>query len=415
MAQQRDQTLGSDERERILRQQYSQQVQSLQQIIQEKEQIILQKDQALREKDETTRQQEREKIITIKNKERELRQKVGEISRLERQLGESERVIAQFQRRIAELEQLRPAAGVTPRSKEQSSSRASIQLTWREGRRAIPQCRQSDSCCASVDGSTLYIRTFDREVFGYNTLSFSWCDLPSTPTNSSPSVIINNLLTLIGGTHYDTTTNQLFSLTGEGSDRRWTEEFPPMPTKRWGSAALVTGTALIVVGGSLMTKQESTLGTVEMMNIATKQWSTAADLPQPIVYAPVAICGDQIYILGESKMYTCSATILTQSQSSLGVWSKLAAPPVKLTTCVSIHGRLLTIGGTDSRKKTTTAVHIYNPATDSWEVISHMGTPRWRCIAAVLPNEQLIVVGGYTGKYNLTTDSTELAAIELLY
>jgi hypothetical protein len=41
---------------------------------------------------------------------------------------------------------------------------------------------------------------------------------------------------------------QLFSLTGEGSGRRWSEEFPPMPTKREASMALCTGAALIVAG-----------------------------------------------------------------------------------------------------------------------------------------------------------------------
>jgi serine/threonine protein kinase len=408
----------SEERERELREQHSQEVQSLRQIIQEKDQAIIRKDQtvaqnyqALREKDETVtelEQREREKSAVIENKETELRQKVGEISRLERQLGESEQVIAQFQRRITELEQLRPATDATPRSKEHSSSRASIKLTWREGKKAVPQCMQSDSYSVGVDSSTLYIRTWSREIFGYNTVSSSWSQLPSSPTNNCPSVIINNLLTLVGGTLVGIgNTNQLFSLTGEGSDRKWTEEFPPMPTKRWGSTALCIGTALIVAGGRRVTV------VVEVMNIATKQWSTAADLPQPVLCAPAAVCGDQVYILERSKLYTSSAAILTQPQS-LNVWSEIAAPPVTETTCVSIHGRLLTIGGMDSVEEPTRAIHMYNPTTDSWEVISHMETPRKGCIAAVLPNNQLMVVGGRTGKYGRNTDSTELAAIDLL-
>ena len=96
----------------------------------------------------------------------------------------------------------------------------------------------------------------------------------------------------------------------------------------------------------------------------------------------------------------------------MGVWSEVAAPPVTETTCVSIHGRLLTIGGKGSDKEPTSAIHIYNPATESWDVIGHMGTPRRGCIAAVLPNNQLMVVGGKIGKeYGTYTDSTEFAAI----
>ena len=58
--------------------------------------------------------------------------------------------------------------------------------------------------------------------------------------------------------------------------------------------------------------------------------------------------------------------------------------------------------------------HMYNPTTNSWEVINHMTTPRWDCIAAVLPNNQLIVVGGKTGRDHYTkTDSVEFATIKL--
>ena len=53
---------------------------------------------------------------------------------------------------------------------------------------------------------------------------------------------------------------------------------------------------------------------------------------------------------------------------------------------------------------------MYNPDSDSWEVISHMATPRYLCFAAVLPNNQLMVVGGGTGRG--TTDSVELATVE---
>ena len=84
--------------------------------------------------------------------------------------------------------------------------------------------------------------------------------------------------------------------------------------------------------------------------------------------------------------------------------------------CVYIHGLLLAIGGEDTNGEPTSAVHMYNPRSDSWKVISHMGTQRRECIAAVLPNNQLMVVGGETerGGLEFTTDSTELATIELL-
>ena len=116
-------------------------------------------------------------------------------------------------------------------------------------------------------------------------------------------------------------------------------------------------------------------------------------------------------------MHTCSISTLIQSCKSFlasirnrgaRVWKEVAAPPIKWTTCVSIHSRPLVVGGLDSDGEPTTAVYMYNPTTDSWEVISHMGTPRYTCIAAVFPNDQLMVVGGYTDGIE-RTDSVEFA------
>ena len=113
------------------------------------------------------------------------------------------------------------------------------------------------------------------------------------------------------------------------------------------------------------------------------------------------------------NMYTCSVSVLLQScrsRSTPGVWNQVTAPPVTHTTCVSIHDQLLAIGGANSQNKSITAVHMYYPSTDSWEVISHMATPRRYCFTAVLPNNQLMVVGGI--HYSRELNSVELATVE---
>ena len=292
------------------------------------------------------------------------------MGRINQQLKESELVNAQLQSQIAELEQV---------IKEQ---RARIKLTWREGEKA--PCKMSISYRAAVDDSTLYVRV-TRRMFSYTISTARWSQLLNSPVEFFPSVVVKNLLTLIGGNlHCNTLTNQLYSLTGESNDRRWTEEFPPMPTKRQGTTALCTGTALVVAGGR--DRNMSTLRTVEVLNTETLQWSTAADLPQPLVFAPAMVCCDHIHILDEFTMYTCSKSIfpsIPEQKSVLTrlwnrrveVWKKIAAPPVTETTCVSIHGQLLAVGGKNSDMEPTTAIHLYNRTANSWEVVSHMRTP----------------------------------------
>jgi N-acetylneuraminic acid mutarotase len=265
----------------------------------------------------------------------------------------------------------------------------------------------------------VYYHYDENKVYAYHIQSSSWSPIPVYLSKAFSITIVDGLLTTIGGYGADNfkSTNKLISLTGEGSSRRWSEKFPPMPTKRCGASALCTGTALIVAGGANINHQ--TIKTVEVLNTETQQWYTAADLPEPLVCSSLAHCGDLVYLLGgidkdnaTNSVYFCSLTSLLSStgfkslggrlvgalsRSSKGSpWNRVAYLPVKLSTAVSLHGRLLAIGGQDSEDKPTTAVHMYQPTTNSWEIISHMTTPRSQCLSAVLPDNQLMVVGGLT-------------------
>jgi myosin heavy subunit len=206
--------------------------------LKEKDETIAQKDETIAELREQTRRLEKEKGVVVEEKEslRELRHRIDEIDRLERQLGrikqqleESEQIIAQFQKRIAEVEQLRPATHMLSRSKVQQDT---IKLTWRRGKEAL--CNMRNSCSAAVDDSTLYVHlATSHQILSYNSSTSSWSQLPYSPMKFCSPVIIKNVLSLVGGYDYSgALSNQLFSLTGEGSGMRWTEEFPPMPTKR---------------------------------------------------------------------------------------------------------------------------------------------------------------------------------------
>ena len=287
---------------------------------------------------------------------------------------------------------------------------------------------------AVVDENKVYIRGGDTQViYAYDTLQCTWSELPYCMNDNYSIAVINGLLTTIGGYRAISYSNQLFSLTGEGSSRRWTEKFPPMPTKRRWTTALRDEKFLIVVGGSGEKGMNLKLTTVEIMNTETFQWSTAANLPEPLVNASAAICGNSIYLLGgknislssTKSVYTCTVSALLRScrSHSLGqwfkkalstsqsnIWSSVANVPVASSTCLSFHGQLLAIGGSDAFRRATPFVHMYNPTTYSWEPISHMLIPRHQCYAAVIPDNQLMVVGGYSDTYG-RTNVTEIATL----
>ena len=211
-----------------------------------------------------------------------------------------------------------------------------------------------------------------------------------------------------------------------------------MPTNRY-TTTLCTGTALIVAGGVGI--GVTVLSTVEVMDTETHQWSTAADLPQPIYWASATLYGDQVYMLGGANengehtkfVYSCSVSTLIESsvpespyleetlKASLEdkdsmIWRKLADLPVKRSTCESFCGQVLVIGGRMDTGEYSTAVHKYDSTTNSWEIISHMTIGRCNCFTAVLPDNRLMAVGGLTvgsGANNTCTYSVELDSMEI--
>ena len=259
-----------------------------------------------------------------------------------------------------------------------------------------------------VDGNMAYFNPLrSYEVYSYDSEKQMWSSLPESPYNYFSLAVVSGLLTAIGGKSWLAYhTNQLFSFTGEGN---WVERFPPMPTKRNGTAAVCSGKSLVVAGGY----DNKPLNIVEVMDTETLQWSTASSLPFALRYASVTICQDRIYLMGHElsneprSVLVCSMANLLQScrPQSLGgrletltlqeVWHRVADLPVCSSSCATLCGQLLAVGGCDDNlENSTAAIHQYNPATNSWEVISHMPTARWNPLVGVLPGNKLMVVGG---------------------
>ena len=109
---------------------------------------------------------------------------------------------------------------------------------------------------------------------------------------------------------------------------------------------------------------------------------------------------------GRSKsVLMCSLANLLQSCSETSsdlVWHRIADVPVYHSTCATVNGELVAVGGRDAEDKSTGAVHRYKQTVDSWEVISHMPTARSYSLVVVLPTPEMMVVGGYTIRVVLT-------------
>ena len=215
--------------------------------------------------------------------------------------------------------------------------------------------------------------------------------------------IINDALTTIGGCgHLQAVTNTLLSLSGSS----WEEVLPPMPTKRVDPAAANTPTHLVVAGGIGSTRNDVAV-TVEVLNTETLQWFTANSLPEAVGFPQMTTRGGCLYLADHgSKVFSCSVEDLKSTKSSHGdsVWTRLADIPVEEdSTLATLRGRVLAIGGDDGAGNPTRAIHSYDMATNTWSVIGEIPTPRSRVLTAVLPSNEMVVVGGVRKSRNLCT------------
>ena len=90
--------------------------------------------------------------------------------------------------------------------------------------------------------------------------------------------------------------------------------------------------------------------------------------------------------------------------------------PVYSATCAAVDGQLLAVGGKqllEEGTKNSSAIYAYNPTENSWSIRCHMKTAR-SCLVAALPDNKLMVVGGYTQGLGLHDESTnEVEVINL--
>ena len=96
------------------------------------------------------------------------------------------------------------------------------------------------------------------------------------------------------------------------------------------------------------------------------------------------------------------------SLTSTNLWRRLADVPVTKSTCTSLCGHLLAVGGEDSRYSPTEIIHMYDSMLNSWRVVSQMSVARSNCLVASLHGNRLMV-GGRAGVGR--NNSVEIASV----
>ena len=350
--------------------------------------------------------------------QRSLQQKDKTIADLQQTISEHERKIQQLEQQDTASRPDLPLqqSVATPQKTEPAAQKDISNMKWRKGKNA-PVVMGSVGGAAVVCGHMAYFTNgYSRTVYSCKIIlgEEEWSQLPISSYKNFGLSVINGFLTSVGGRGNDYT-NTLLSLTGEGERKQWSEIFPPMPTPRSHVACVSTERTLIVAGGK---KKLVELGTVEVMNINTRQWMEVTSLPHRSQFLSVTSIGKKLYIAeyGDS-VFTCSipdllSSATTGSSPVPNVWKNISALPVTRSTLVSFGGHLLAIGGNMDIDKPTSNVYRYEFNTDSWTVASQLKKKRSDCLAVAL-GDSVVVVGGWSSKlFRSETDQTD--SVEIL-
>ena len=301
--------------------------------------------------------------------------------------------------------------GEAPRSiakgaAEVGESWKQFKLTW-ERRGEAP--RSIAKGAAVANGNLAYFSSeFSNDVVAYDSNKNDWSKLPVCPQSDFGLAVVNNLLTAVGGLSDKLVmpwniTNRLSTFSGS----RWVTKFPPMPTKRHRLAVISAHAYLIAAGG--WGEEGVPLSTVEVFDEYSLEWYTAASLPEPVCDTSATVCEGRLYLLGcwdkSNTVFTCTLESLIRScysgspsptsphSSETIVWQRIADVPVEDSTCTTLNGKVLAVGGCDSHGIPTADVYIHHSDFNAWLLLGDVPTARSKCQVVGL-GDCIITVGG---------------------
>ena len=274
--------------QRVIIQDKDRQLQDKGQQIQDKDRQIQDKDRQIRDRDQNQHEQQQEnqqlrKMLEVKN------QQINELQQGTPQRGQTPRRHAQDLQ--PQLQQLQLSEDQQTEVRKKPASKE-LTLKWRKGPKAPAVMPRGTS---TIIGETVYVNCYNsRSVYAFHCNTTQWSTLPQSPYRLSTLTTINSMLTTVGGSDTNsvyTTTNKVIT----HRDHKWVQLYPPMPTGRHLVAVLSTTTHVAVMGGW---NGGNRLAITEVMDIQTKQWSTASPLPYGIYQASTTLCGEILYLMG---------------------------------------------------------------------------------------------------------------------
>lgn len=260
--------------------------------------------------------------------------------------------------------------------------------------------------CTANNHLCYFSTRWSEEVYVYNTATDCWSTLPKYPYKNFTLVVVNGLLTGVGGE--DRSHKKTGALCSQVEDK-WAEQFPRMSTCRLEPAVACGCGILAVVGGW----NGAYLTTVEVLDTTTLQWATVVPLPQPIMTPTATVCKDTLFVDGvENAIFSCP---LPDLKRNIATWTGEVPFPAKWTSSGCLNGELVAVGGRDAHSTPISTIYRYSVGKKKWSVIGTLLVPRSSSLVVEAPGNKLVVVGGMDSKYtSVNTNEVICTSVETI-
>ena len=242
-------------------------------------------------------------------------------------------------------------------------------LVWEKNKETLYMAVYGRWIQCTVLREKIFITNEKLHLFDFNSFPDSLsayytpiADLGSWTPFSVPAVrgfaltTYHSQLVLVGGWTRGAVLNTLWAST-DGAN--WQETLPPMPTSRYGAAAVNTGSSggpecLVVAGGTKECGEK-----IDTVEVLTKgQWSTVSPLPEPYSWHRYFIFHNGgVYLGGPDMLFYCQLHSLLASDQQRLPWQRMPTPSDSVVTIVSFRGHLIFFGSN---------IYVYCPLQQSW-------------------------------------------------
>jgi DNA-binding CsgD family transcriptional regulator len=171
----------------------------------------------------------------------------------------------------------------------------------------------------------------------------------------------------------------------------------------WGALTVIIILVLIAVG-SFFTRPGSVLnGTPSISSTSIPRWKSLAAMPTPRYSLALALYENNIYAIGGENQNGVSSAVEIYNPASNSWKSETAMPvPVSEASAAVLGGLIYIPGGKLQSGSPTDILEVYDPKTDQWAQKAHLPTPL-SAYGLVAYEGTLYLFGGWNGKSFVNT------------